>query len=111
MSFGYDFTDGIQILLPHKAGVVYEAGPAWKLFRCRADENKSARYNRFLKALELLSTGEYSIREVAEETGYAKNTIWRLLKKLRARRQLMGLGDIYCPCGTALVTLKKEKSL
>lgn len=92
-----------NIRFAYQLGIKFEASAAWKLFRCRADDDKSIRVKKLSDAIRLLSSGEYSIREVCNLTGYAKNTINTLLHKVRAIRQKQGLGEICCPCGTPIV--------
>lgn len=80
-------------------GIVKPHSLAWTHYRCNADEDKPARFQRFIKTIQLISSGEYSIREVAEETGYAILTVHRIFKKVLVKRMQEGLGDILCPCG------------
>ena len=92
-----------NVKLAYQLGIKFEASAAWKLFRCRADDDKGSRVKRLSEAIYLLSSGEYSIREVCSLTGYAKNTINNLLHKVRAMREKQGLDEIRCPCGTPTV--------
>ena len=90
----------------YEAGIVKSASAAWKVFRCRADEDNSHRHQRFLLACSMIVSGEYSIREICKETDYAKNTIMILVRKILAVRQKNGMPDILCPCGKPIQTHK-----
>lgn len=91
----------------HQMGFTNTNSIAWEIFRCRADEDKSIRFNRLCYAIKMLTSGEYSIREVAKETRYSPVTIMRLLRKILAKRERDGLGDILCPCGKPIQTHKQ----
>lgn len=78
---------------------------AWKMFRCYADEDcKSGRFPRFCKAVQMLSSGLYSCREVQRETQFSINTVCRLMHRIRAKREREGKPEIKCPCGTPIVS-------
>lgn len=92
-----------QMLSPHQIGSGPAQSIAWKMFRCRADENKSVRFKRFTKACKMLSSGLYSLREVNRETGYSINTICTLFYKISAKREREGLTEIKCKCGLPII--------
>ncbi len=95
-----EMNEALPIRFWCQIGVVREATAEWKLFRCRAE--KPHMKDKFILACQMLNSGEYSMRQVSLRTGYAKNTVCNLLKKLLAFRQKNGMGDIKCPCGVPL---------
>lgn len=95
-----------QIKFANEIGIEFEASAAWRIFRCRANDENSQRVNRLHLAISMFSSGKYSVREVASVTGYSKVTANSILHKIRAIRQKSMLPEICCPCGNPLVEHK-----
>lgn len=62
--------------------------------------------HEFPAIIRKLVSGEYSIREIAVDTGWMKKTIQKILTKLRVFMKSNSYPEIVCRCGTALVSHK-----